>query len=86
MQWCQRLEADYGVDPWIWQSLDGQDGSFHPISQPKLAILTRENNIFKLFRQFYYLSGVINAYITLGMGLMTLISFRDSLSLVSFYS
>jgi hypothetical protein len=27
MQWCQRLEADYGVDPWIWQSLDGP--SFH---------------------------------------------------------
>jgi hypothetical protein len=25
MQWCQRLEADYGVDPWIWQSLDGKD-------------------------------------------------------------
>jgi hypothetical protein len=23
MQWCQRLEADYGVDPWIWQSLHG---------------------------------------------------------------
>jgi hypothetical protein len=23
MQWCQRLEADYGMDPWIWQSLDG---------------------------------------------------------------
>ena len=23
MQWCQHLEADYGVDPWIWQSLDG---------------------------------------------------------------
>jgi hypothetical protein len=22
MQWCQRLDADYGVDPWIWQSLD----------------------------------------------------------------
>jgi hypothetical protein len=21
MQWCQRLDADYGVDPWIWQSL-----------------------------------------------------------------
>jgi hypothetical protein len=19
MQWCQRLDADYGVDPWIWQ-------------------------------------------------------------------
>jgi hypothetical protein len=23
MQWCQRLETDYGVDPWIWQSLNG---------------------------------------------------------------
>ena len=27
MQWCQHLEADYGVDPWIWQSLHGP--SFH---------------------------------------------------------
>jgi hypothetical protein len=23
MQWCHRLEANYGMDPWIWQSLDG---------------------------------------------------------------
>ena len=23
MQWYQRLEDDYGVDPWVWQSLDG---------------------------------------------------------------
>jgi hypothetical protein len=23
MQWCQRLEADYGMDPQAWQSLDG---------------------------------------------------------------
>jgi hypothetical protein len=27
MQWCQRLEADYEMDPWVWQSLDGP--SFH---------------------------------------------------------
>ena len=27
MQWCQRLEADYGMDPQVWQSLDGP--SFH---------------------------------------------------------
>ena len=27
MQCCQRLEADYGMDPWVWQSLDGP--SFH---------------------------------------------------------
>jgi hypothetical protein len=26
MQWCQHLEADYWMDPWIWQSLD--DPSF----------------------------------------------------------
>jgi hypothetical protein len=23
MQWCHRLEANYGMDPWIWQSLNG---------------------------------------------------------------
>ena len=23
MQWCQRLEADYRMDPRVWQSLDG---------------------------------------------------------------
>ena len=23
MQWCQHLEADYGIDPQVWQSLDG---------------------------------------------------------------
>jgi hypothetical protein len=23
MQWCQRLEADYGMDPRVWQFLDG---------------------------------------------------------------
>ena len=31
MQWCQRLDADYGVDPWIWQSLHGP--SFHVSSK-----------------------------------------------------
>jgi hypothetical protein len=23
MQWCHSLEANYEMDPWIWQSLDG---------------------------------------------------------------
>jgi hypothetical protein len=31
MQWCQHLEADYGMDPCIWQSLDGP--SFHHSSK-----------------------------------------------------
>ena len=28
MQWCQRLEVDYGMDPHprVWQSLDGPSG------------------------------------------------------------
>ena len=44
MQWCQRLEADYEMDPWIWQSLDGPSfclssklclcNSFHGCSVP----------------------------------------------------
>ena len=36
MQWCQRLDADYGVDPWIWQSLHGP--SF--ISAPNFVSVT----------------------------------------------
>jgi hypothetical protein len=36
MQWCQLLEADYGVDPWIWQSLDGP--SF--VSAPNFVSVT----------------------------------------------
>jgi hypothetical protein len=27
MEWCQHLEADYRMDPWIWQFLDGPN--FH---------------------------------------------------------
>jgi hypothetical protein len=35
MQWCQRLDADYGVDPSIWQSLHGP--SFKPTVTPVLG-------------------------------------------------
>jgi hypothetical protein len=35
MQWCHRLEANYGMDPWIWQSLDGP--SF--LSKPRLLVI-----------------------------------------------
>ena len=35
MQWCQRLEADYGMDPRVWQSLDGL--SFHLYTKDKQA-------------------------------------------------
>jgi hypothetical protein len=35
MQWCQRLDADCGVDPWLWQSLHGP--SFHLSSKLRLC-------------------------------------------------
>jgi hypothetical protein len=35
MQWCQRLDADYGVDPWLWQSLHGP--SFYLSSKLRLC-------------------------------------------------
>ena len=54
MQWCQRLDADYGVDPWIWQSLDGPSfhlssklclcNSFHGCFVPKLRLF-----LYKIF-------------------------------------
>jgi hypothetical protein len=37
MQWCHRLEANYGMDPWIWQSLDGQH--YELTSTPELLTL-----------------------------------------------
>jgi hypothetical protein len=42
MQWCQHLEADYGVDPWIWQSLDGP--SFR--HSPKLCLCNSFHGCF----------------------------------------
>jgi hypothetical protein len=36
MQWCQHLGADYEMDPWVWQSLDGpQLTLLHCCSLPK---------------------------------------------------
>jgi hypothetical protein len=47
MQWCQHLEADYGMDPQIWQSLDGP--SFRLSSKLCLCNLFHEyfNSNFK---------------------------------------
>jgi hypothetical protein len=49
MQWCQRLEADYGMDPWIWQSLDGP--SFHLSS--KLCLCNSFHSVY-----FFYIDEV----------------------------
>jgi hypothetical protein len=58
MQWCQRLEADYGMAPWICQSLDGPsfrlssklclcnsfDGFFVPNSRKGLCVFQMEDS------------------------------------------
>jgi hypothetical protein len=61
MQWCQRLETDYGMDPRVWQSLDGQLSSgfvcfiycsklLNLIPPPHfIFILTGNRNEYKLY-------------------------------------
>jgi hypothetical protein len=48
MQWCQRLEADYGMDPWIWQSLD-----VHPfVSVPNfVSVIPSMGVLFPILRR-----------------------------------
>ena len=59
MPWCHRLDADYGMDPWIWQSLDGPSfclssklclcNSFHGWLFPIL----RRSKVSKLWSSFF---------------------------------
>ena len=53
MQWCQRLEADYGMDPRIWQSLDGEYYS---------AI--KNNEFMKFLAKWMDLEGIILSEVT----------------------
>ena len=48
MQWCQRLEADYGMDPWIWQS-----EIVHPfVSAPNFVSITPSMGVlFSILRR-----------------------------------
>jgi hypothetical protein len=48
MQWCQRLEADYGMDPWIWQSQD-----VHPfVTAPNFVSVTPSMSVlFPILRR-----------------------------------
>jgi hypothetical protein len=45
MKWCQSLEADYGMDPWVEQSLDGLDGPSFPLSS-KLCLCNSFHGCF----------------------------------------
>jgi hypothetical protein len=60
MQWCKRLEADYGMDPRVWESLD--DSSFHLSSKlcllqtPSMGVLfpiLRRGKVSTLWSSFF---------------------------------
>jgi hypothetical protein len=48
VQWCQHLEADYGMEPRVWQSLDGP--SFHLTT--KLCLCNSFHGCFVLIKAF----------------------------------
>jgi hypothetical protein len=62
MQWCQRLEADYEMDPWIWQYLHFLKDVeiFFSVSQPfdlpQLRVLFLV--IYLIFNKVIWFSGV----------------------------
>jgi hypothetical protein len=60
MQWCQRLEADYGMDPQEWQSLDGP--SFRLSSK---LCLRNSFTILNSNNKFPILEGDIDLHISL---------------------
>ena len=63
MQWCQHLDADYGVDPWIWQSLHGL--SFHLSSK---LCLCNSLGIVSTLQSSFFLSFMCLANCTLYLG------------------
>jgi hypothetical protein len=83
MQWCQRLDADYGVDPWIWQSLHGPSfhlsskvclcnsfhGCFVPNSKEGHSVHTSVFILleFHVFSKLYLISWVSYIYIFLNL-------------------
>ena len=54
MQWCHRLEANYGMDPWIWQSLD--------VMEYYSAI--KKNEFMKFLGKWLDLEGIILSEVT----------------------
>jgi hypothetical protein len=70
MQWCQCLEADYGMDPRIWQSLNGP--SFRLSS--KLCLCNSFHRCFVLLVEIHktYLS-ICNSLV-----FRTFMMYRDS--------
>jgi hypothetical protein len=76
MQWCHRLEANYGMDPWIWQSLDRPSfclssklclcNSFHGWLFPIL----RMSKVSTLWSSFFF-SFICFTYCTLYLAILT---------------
>jgi hypothetical protein len=77
MQWSQRLEGDYGMDPWIWQSLDGP--SFHHSSKlcllypvfNRVILFSASGWEWLLFKQYLWVfSSILKIVAKYGVGCM----------------
>jgi hypothetical protein len=99
MQWCQRLEVDYGMDPCIWQSLDGPSfhlsskfclcnsfhGSFVPISRKGQSVHTLVFILleFHAFSKLYLISVFLNTTLAVLLPLVSSLPFGLFFSLSS---
>ena len=69
MQWCHRLEVDYGMDSQVWQSLDGPSyflssklclcNSFHGCFVPKSKKGQNVNTLVFILLEFHHLGSRI---------------------------
>jgi exonuclease III len=57
MPWCQRLEADYGMDPQIWQFLD-EDPTFCCIHETHLSVKDRHYLRVKGWKTIFQANGL----------------------------
>ena len=79
MQWCQHLEADYGMDPQVWQSLDGPSfrlssklclcnsfhGCFVPNSKKGQSVHTglRSSWVSCIYQIVSYILGILSLFL-----------------------
>ena len=85
VRWCQRLEADYGMDPRLWQSLDGPSfrlssklclrNSFHGYFFPIL----RRNEVSTCWSSFSLI------FLCFANCILSILSFWANIHLVSTY-
>ena len=62
MQWCQRLEADYGMDPRVWHFLDGpclvSAPNFVSVTPMEYYSAIKKNEFMKFLGKWIDLEGI----------------------------